>query len=315
MRLYDRLNKLEQRVLLMLARENRPLKRAEIIEKCKLSSSAVDRCLLKLEHTKLAKKVKPRVFYLTEIGKKVSKEMARARARKREQRAKEAITCLKLTGHDPKSGLLLDLGCGLGYLTRYFSKLGIEAVGLDVGRRIKIAKEKVLPSGSFILADGVKLPFKEGCFNTVILNDVLEHVPYSLANPMLNEVERTLKVGGKLYISVQNKYMIREGHTLIPFLTWFPRPCWNAIYKLVTKDHTFHANPYTIRKLKKLCSETSLNCRNYTWFYAWNKISNVKVIGDPTLRKITKFIRKLKLSKLVYLIAEKVSVILFICEK
>lgn len=258
------------------------------------------------------------MFYLTEIGKKVAKECERARGRKREQRAKEAITCLKQAGHNPKSGLLLDLGCGLGYLTRYFSRLGIEAVGVDVARKkIKFAKEKVLPSGSFILADGVKLPFKEGCFNTVISNDVLEHVPYSLANPMLNEVERTLKVGGKLYISVENRYMIREGHTLIPFLTWFPRPCWDAIYKFVTKNpHArLHANPYTIGKLEKVCSETALTCRNYTWFYAWNKLSNIKVIGDPTLRKIVKLIRKLKLSKPVCLIAEKVSVILFICEK
>lgn len=145
---------------------------------------------------------------------------------KREQRAKEAIICLKLTGHNPKSGLLLDLGCGSGYLTRYFLKLGIPAIGVDISRGgIKFAKRKIAPSGSFILADGVKLPFREGYFNTIILNDVLEHVPYNLANSMLNEVKRTLKVDGKLYISVANRYQIREPHTLFPFLTWFPRPC------------------------------------------------------------------------------------------
>ena len=187
---------------------------------------------------------------------------------KREQRAKEAVMCLKLAGHNPKLGLLLDLGCGRGYLTRWFLKFGIEAVGVDISRRgIKIAKKKVMPSGSFILADGVKLPFREGCFQTVILNDVLEHVPYNLAKPMLNEVKRTLKVGGKLYISVENKYVVREGHTLIPFLTWFPRPCWNSIHKLITKRPIYPFYPYTIKKMKKLCLETALNCRNYTWFY------------------------------------------------
>ena len=118
----------------------------------------------------------------------------KATAWKREQRAKEAITCLKLTGHNPKSGLLLDLGCGGGYLIGYFLKLGIEAVGVDVSR-LKSAKKRV-PSGSFISADGVKLPFREESFNTVVLNDVLEHVPYNLANPILNEVKRTLKGDG-----------------------------------------------------------------------------------------------------------------------
>jgi len=239
-----------------------------------------------------------------------------ARAWKREQRAKEAITCLKLTGHNPKSGVLLDLGCGLGYLTRYFSKLGIKAVGVDISRgRIKFAKEKVLSSGSFILADGVKLPFREGFFNTVVLNDVLEHVPYNLAKPMLNEVERMLKASGKLYISVESRYMVREGHSLIPFLTWFPRPCWDAIYKLFTKRSVYPFYPYTIGKLKRVCSETNLTCTNYTWFYAWNKMSNVQDIGDPTLKKIVKMIRRLKLSKPAHVIAEKVSLILFICEK
>lgn len=237
---------------------------------------------------------------------------------RREQRAKEAIICLKLTGHNPKSGLLLDLGCGSGYLTRYFLKLGIPAIGVDISRRgIKFAKKKIAPSGSFILADGVKLPFREEYFNTIILNDVLEHVPYNLANPMLNEVKRTLKVDGKLYISVANRYQIREPHTLFPFLTWFPRPCWNAIYKLTPRARgpIYNCYPYSIRKLKKLCSEAGLTYRNYTWFYAWNKISRIKHIGDPTLKRVVETIRKLKLSKLAYPIAEKVSVILFICEK
>ena len=234
----------------------------------------------------------------------------------REQRAKEALTCLKLAGHNPKSGLLIDAGCGPGYLTRYFLKLGIDAVGVDVSKgNVKVAKKKIAPSGSFISANGVKLPFRQGCFNTVILNDVLEHVPYNLAHPMLNELKRTLSLRGKLYISVMNRYQIREPHTLIPFLTWLPRPCWNAICKLIKKRSYTNYYPYTIRKLKRLCWQVGLTCRNYTWFYAWNKMSNIERIGDSTLKKLVKTIRKLKLSKPAYLIAEKVSVILFICEK
>lgn len=237
-------------------------------------------------------------------------------AQRREQRAKEAITCLKLTGHNPKLGLLLDLGCGLGNLTRYFLKLGIEAVGMDISRELmKLAKKKNVPSGSFVLADGVKLPFREESFNTVILNDVLEHVHYNFANPMLNEVRRSLKVDGKLYISVANKYQIREPHTHIPFLTWFPRPCWNSIYRFIRKRPMPSYYPYTTRKLKRLCRETSFTCKNYTWFYTWNKISNIKHIGDQTLKRMAKTIKKLRLSKQAYLFAEKVSEIVFVCVK
>ena len=234
---------------------------------------------------------------------------------KREQRAKESITCLQLKGHDPKLGLLLDLGCGQGYLTRYFSKLGIEAVGVDISRKLVKDAKKNVPSGSFLLADGVKLPFREEVFRTVILNDVLEHVHYNLASPILNEIRRTLKAGGKLYISVMNRYMIREGHTLIPFLTWLPKPCWDPVCRLFKKRHYRNYYPYTTSRLERLCRMANLIYENYTWFYAWNKVSNIEHVGDPTLKKMIKTIRKLKLSKLAYVIAEKVSVILFICEK
>ncbi|MDH5771250.1 MAG: class I SAM-dependent methyltransferase [Candidatus Bathyarchaeota archaeon] len=234
---------------------------------------------------------------------------------KREQRAKESIACLQLKGHDPTLGLLLDLGCGQGYLTRYFSKLGIEAVGVDISRKLVKDAKKNVPSRSFLLADGVKLPFREEVFKTVVLNDVLEHVPYNLANPLLNEIRRTLKVGGKLYISVMNRYMIREGHTLIPFLTWLPRPCWDPICRLVKKHHYRNYYPYTVKRLEKLCQMANFFYENCTWFYAWNKVSNIEHVGDPTLKKTIKAVKKLELSKLAYVIAEKVSVILFICTK
>jgi SAM-dependent methyltransferase len=227
----------------------------------------------------------------------------------REQRAKEAITYLKLTCHNPKSGLLLDLGCGLGCLTRYFLKLDIEAIGVDIsGELIKSAK-KIAPTRSFILADGVNLPFRKESFNTVILNDVLEHAPYNLENPILNEIRNALKVGGKLYISVMNRYQIREPHTSIPFLTWLPKPHWNLVYKLTKKRPAYDYYPYTVKKLEKLCGETGLIYKNCTWFYAWNKVSNVERIRNPIVKKMVKAIRKLKLSKLAYLIAEKMSII------
>ena len=244
-------------------------------------------------------------------------EKARAR---REQRAKEAVACLNLAGHNLKLGLLLDSGCGEGYLTRYFLELGIETVGVDISReRVKFAKKNV-PTGSLIVADGVKLPFKKEIFNTVILNDVLEHVPYNLAKPMLNEIRRTLKVDGKLYISVANKYQILEPHTLTPFLAWLPRPCWNPIHKMIKKrpiPHYYYntLNPYTIKRLKRLCLQTGFAYRNYTWFYVWNKLSDIEHIGNLTIKKIGKMIKKLKILKLACILAEKISVILFVCSK
>ena len=210
---------------------------------------------------------------------------------------------------------MLDLGCGLGYLTRYFLNIGIETIGVDISKELINYSKKNVPNGSFVLADGTKLPFKEECFNTIILNDVLEHVPYNLAMPLLYEAKRTMKRGGSLYISVANRYQLREPHTQILFLTWLPRSCWNAIHKRIKKRQIPNYYPYTIKSLKKLCQEVGFSYRDYTWFYAWNKISKTKHIGDPFIKKIVEIIKKFNLSRIAYFIAEKVSVILFICKK
>jgi SAM-dependent methyltransferase len=238
-----------------------------------------------------------------------------ASAWERRQRAKEALTCLKLAGHNLKSGLLIDLGCGLGYLTQYFLDHGIEAIGVDIYKEYLKAAKKISPNGSFVLANGVKLPFRDKHFATVILNDVLEHIPYDCAHLMLTEIKRILKTDGKIYISVANRYQIREPHTQIPFLTWLPRTCWNPICRLIQKRQYLNYFPYTIRLLEKLCQEVGLIFNNYTWFYAMNKTSDINHIGDPTLKRLVEITRKLKLTTLAYVIAEKVSVILFICKK
>ncbi len=232
------------------------------------------------------------------------------------QRVNEAITCLKLSKHDPKSGLLLDLGCGPGYLHEYFLKAGIEAVGIEiVKKKIKFAK-KTVPKGSFVLADGCNLPFKKECFSTVVSNDVLEHVPYNLTNPLVSEAKRTLKPNGLFYISVANRYQIHEPHTLIPFLTLFPRPCWNAIHKILRKHPMKEMYyPYTTNMLKILCQSTKFSYKNFTWIYALSKTPKTDYIGSRTVRKIVQTINKFGFFRLAQVIAEKVSIIVFVCSK
>lgn len=232
------------------------------------------------------------------------------------QRTKEAIICLKLNGHDPKSGLLLDLGCGPGHIYEHLVYNGIDAVGVEICRhKIQIAKKNV-PKGNFIVADGCNLPFKKGCFNTVISNDVLEHVPYDSAVPMLNEVDRVLTQNGLYYFSVANKYQIHEPHTLIPFLTWFPQSCWNIIHKWVRKTQMKEMYyPYTVRAVKRLCRETKFDYKDFTWMYALYKTSKTDYIGNSTVRRIIKVIKKIGFSRPAQILAEKVSVIVFVCRK
>jgi len=228
---------------------------------------------------------------------------------KRILRAQQSIICLKLSGHNFKLGLLLDSGCGGGWLTEYYISLGVQVIGLDIHKWMWILKRR-MPKAEFIRADARWIPFKNEVFQTVILNDVLEHVPYHSANRLLIETKRILSQRGRFYISVANRYQMIEPHTGIWFLTWLPRPCWDAVCKLFKRER-FKCYPYTVGELRALCQKHNLLCENFTWVYASEKLRHPEYITNP----ITKALKKLKLLRATLSIAEKVSVIMFVCRK
>jgi len=232
----------------------------------------------------------------------------------RRERAKEAFFCLRLSGHEVSKGIALDVGCGLGYVTDYFLVKGIQTIGFDIKANVLSKAKIVNPSMYLLLASGVNLPFKDQSFYTVILNDVLEHVSYRDGKFILKQIRNVMKTKGKLYISVANKYQIREPHTLSFFVTWLPRILYDPIIRKMHNMVSIY--PYTVNRLSSLCNEIGFINKNYTSIYANKKILNIKHIGDFMTKKIIKLLKDIKISnKFLLYLAEKFSVILFICEK
>ncbi|MCS7083358.1 MAG: class I SAM-dependent methyltransferase [Aquificaceae bacterium] len=88
----------------------------------------------------------------------------------------------------------LDIGTGTGEVL-IKSKGGLK-VGLDISlEMLKRAKRKE-SSGNFILADALKLPFKDGSFNLITLSLTYRHLPKR--EEFLKEAKRVLDVSGKL---------------------------------------------------------------------------------------------------------------------
>lgn len=236
---------------------------------------------------------------------------------KREIRAVQALGVLRLSGH-VLSGCLLDLGCGRGWLTGKFAESGVFAVGVDKSLQLTRLAKNSVDGCEFLASEGTYLPFRNSVFKTVIINDVLEHLPYSDAIKLMAEAIRTMSKNGKIYVSVMNRWQIIEPHFLVPFMTWLPKQTWNIVHRLKTKNpsakYTQCYFPYTKARLKLLMHQLHLENEDYTWFYASEKIRHPEQIGNPILRVLVKLFRVLKSNRRLMILAiERVSPLIFVC--
>ncbi len=95
---------------------------------------------------------------------------------------------------------VLDFGCGDGFFAKtLFEKKKIEA-GVDIDGKVLLDAKRSGIYKKVYLYDGIKLPFKNGTFSTVISNCVMEHVEG--LGKVLKELGRVTKSGGKFYLSV-----------------------------------------------------------------------------------------------------------------
>ncbi len=104
-----------------------------------------------------------------------------------------------------KGKKLLEIGCGTGHWSRFFSEYGFEVTGVDISERmINTAKSKNISNASFQLADGHSLPFPDGDFDVTAAITTLEFVRD--AEGVLREMARcTRKPKGRLLIGVLNE--------------------------------------------------------------------------------------------------------------
>jgi SAM-dependent methyltransferase len=106
------------------------------------------------------------------------------------------------------NGTLLDIGCGQSPYKPLLLSEGShisEYIGLD------LEENPTHKNNPDLLWDGSSIPLKDDSVDSILLTEVLEHVPEPIV--LLKESKRVLKKGGKLFGTVPFLYPLHE----IPF--------------------------------------------------------------------------------------------------
>ncbi len=110
------------------------------------------------------------------------------------------------------SGLVLDLGCGIGGYSSELEKRAKKVYALDLDIYSNFPKRNnIIP----IFGNALYLPFKDNSLDFIFCSSLIEHVPEP--EILLSEINRVLKEDKYLYLSFPPFYTPVGGHQFKPF--------------------------------------------------------------------------------------------------
>ena len=145
---------------------------------------------------------------------------------------------------------ILDIGCGLGMYVDKFRRFSDDVHGVDVDPEKVAQASQWLPN--IQVAPAEHLPYADGEFDVILLNEVIEHVDDDRLT--IHEAYRCLRPGGHIIIYSPNRLYPYETHgfylfghyyfRLLPFVNWLP----HAIRDIFCP----HVRVYTAREILRL---------------------------------------------------------------
>ena len=150
---------------------------------------------------------------------------------------------------------VLEIGTGSGGIAHYFGKQKeprflVHSVDVEDSRQVHEGFE-------FSLVDGVDLPFKEGAFDLVLSNHVIEHVGDEAAQKKhIDEMYRVLKDGGAGYLAFPNRWQWREPHYKLGGLSWLPEGYRSMYLKLRRRGSHYDCRPLSCGQIEPLLASS-----------------------------------------------------------
>ncbi|MBI4845693.1 MAG: methyltransferase domain-containing protein [Candidatus Omnitrophica bacterium] len=169
-----------------------------------------------------------------------------------------------------KESVVLDAGSGWGVLSFQIANHCKSVVSMDDSPaavefiKIRAAQDNV-KNVEPLLGSVLKLSFKDGCFDLVVLNGILEWAgisdlskdPKAVQEDFLKEVFRVLKPGGCVYLGIENRWSATymagrpEGHVNIKFISLLPRFIAKIYHRLIKKSE-YRVYTHSLRNYKQM---------------------------------------------------------------
>ena len=126
----------------------------------------------------------------------------------------------------------------------YPHKARVIAVSIDDARVV----ESLHPGVKFVQANGLELPFRDGCFDYIHSSAVLEHIgQHRKQIQFLREVWRVARAG--IFVTTPNRWFPVEFHTVLPLLHWLPKSLYRKALRAV--GMTFFASEQNLNLLSR----------------------------------------------------------------
>jgi 2-polyprenyl-3-methyl-5-hydroxy-6-metoxy-1,4-benzoquinol methylase len=155
-----------------------------------------------------------------------------------------------------KGKIVLDAGCGSGWLSVGLAKEGFCVYAIDLSKaQLEKAKFLSLHENTHLFlvrASLTNLPFKEEAFDSIVSSDVIEHIPK--LNISLFDFSRVLKKKGSLCITTPNGYglygllcdlLLRD----LPFFSRISKTSRMLKKRTIETEHVYRFTPAYLKKM------------------------------------------------------------------
>ncbi|MFH1105784.1 MAG: class I SAM-dependent methyltransferase [Candidatus Aenigmatarchaeota archaeon] len=139
--------------------------------------------------------------------------------------------CLeKFISYLRKGSLVLDVGCGSGRDSEYLANRGMSVIGIDYSEKMLDEARERVKNCKFVKMDMRKLEFGNDTFDGVWAMASLLHIPKKDVASVLSGLNRLLKTGGILFVSVKEG----KGEGLVEGVHGESGKKFFAFYEMVT---------------------------------------------------------------------------------